>query len=61
MTPTSTTARRRTASIPDAVCAAAVEEARAAAVEETAPELLGLFDELVEHTRALAAARRTPA
>ena len=41
MTPTSTTARRRAASIPDAVCAAAVEEARAAAVEETAPELVG--------------------
>ena len=31
------------------------------AVAEAAPELLGLFDELVEHTRALAAARRTPA
>jgi len=30
-------------------------------VEEAAPELLALFDELVERTRALAAARRAPA
>jgi predicted short-subunit dehydrogenase-like oxidoreductase (DUF2520 family) len=39
----------------------ATVEAQRAAVEETAPELLGLFDELVERTRALAAARRAPA
>ena len=32
-----------------------------AAVEDTAPELLALFDELVEHTRALAAAARSHA
>ena len=32
-----------------------------AAVEETAPELLALFDELVERTRALAAAARSHA
>ena len=31
--------------------------AQRAAVEETAPELLALFDELVERTRALAARR----
>ena len=35
----------------------ATVEAQRAAVEETAPELLALFDELVERTRALAAAR----
>ena len=39
----------------------ATVEAQRAAVEETAPELLALFDELVERTRALAAARRAPA
>ena len=39
----------------------ATVEAQRAAVEEAAPELLGLFDELVERTRALAAARRAPA
>jgi predicted short-subunit dehydrogenase-like oxidoreductase (DUF2520 family) len=36
-------------------------DAQRAAVEDTAPELLGLFDELVERTRALAAARRSHA
>jgi predicted short-subunit dehydrogenase-like oxidoreductase (DUF2520 family) len=39
----------------------ATVEAQRAAVEEAAPELLGMFDELVERTRALAAARRAPA
>ena len=39
----------------------ATVEAQRAAVEETAPELLSLFDELVERTRALAAARTAPA
>jgi predicted short-subunit dehydrogenase-like oxidoreductase (DUF2520 family) len=39
----------------------ATVEAQRAAVEEAAPELLALFDELVERTRALAAARRAPA
>jgi predicted short-subunit dehydrogenase-like oxidoreductase (DUF2520 family) len=39
----------------------ATVEAQRAAVEETAPELLELFDELVKRTRALAAARRSPA
>jgi predicted short-subunit dehydrogenase-like oxidoreductase (DUF2520 family) len=39
----------------------ATVEAQRAAVEETAPELLGLFDELVERTRALPAARRATA
>jgi predicted short-subunit dehydrogenase-like oxidoreductase (DUF2520 family) len=38
----------------------ATVEAQRAAVEETAPELLGLFDELVRHTRALAG-HRSPA
>jgi predicted short-subunit dehydrogenase-like oxidoreductase (DUF2520 family) len=36
-------------------------QAQRAAVEETAPELLPLFDELVERTRAVAAARRATA
>ena len=39
----------------------ATVDAQRAAIEETAPELLDLFDELVERTRALAATRRTPA
>jgi predicted short-subunit dehydrogenase-like oxidoreductase (DUF2520 family) len=39
----------------------ATVEAQRAAVEDTAPELVGLFDELVERTRALAAARRSHA
>jgi predicted short-subunit dehydrogenase-like oxidoreductase (DUF2520 family) len=38
----------------------ATVEAQRAAVEETAPQLLGLFDELVRQTRLLAA-QRTPA
>jgi len=39
----------------------ATVEAQRLAVEESAPELIGLFDELVRHTRSLAAARRAPA
>ena len=39
----------------------ATVEAQRAAVEEAAPELLALFDELVRQTRGLAAARRAPA
>jgi predicted short-subunit dehydrogenase-like oxidoreductase (DUF2520 family) len=38
----------------------ATVDAQRAAVEETAPELLGLFDELVRQTRSLAA-QRSPA